>query len=95
MCLMITCAPLDLRLLYILPKMKDERFKLDVKIRQCVLLNYVLDEFGYKCYDLMTKKLVRSQDVLFVEDKKIKDIHNIDRSITRSSNGLVDLNLVP
>ena len=30
---------------------KDERSKLDAKIRQCVFIGYGQDEFGYKFFD--------------------------------------------
>jgi hypothetical protein len=47
---------------------KDERSKLDVKTRQCIFLGYGLDEFGYRLYDPVEKKLVRRRDVVFIED---------------------------
>ena len=45
---------------------KDERSKLDPKT-ECVL-EYDLDDFGYRLYDPTTKKIVRSRDVIFFED---------------------------
>jgi hypothetical protein len=33
-----------------------------------------LNEFGYKLFDPIAKKFVRSSDVLFVEDQTIEDI---------------------
>lgn len=53
---------------------QDERSKLDAKTRQCILLGYDLDEFGYKLFDPIEKKVVRSRDVVFVEDQTIEDI---------------------
>jgi len=48
--------------------------KLDAKTRQCIFLGYGLDEFGYKLFDPIAKKVVRSCDVVFVEDQTIEDI---------------------
>ncbi|GJT89191.1 putative RNA-directed DNA polymerase [Tanacetum coccineum] len=42
---------------------KDKRSKLDVKGKPCVFLGYGQDEFGYRLYDPVQKKLVRSRDV--------------------------------
>ena len=53
---------------------QDERLKLDAKTRQCIFLGYGLDEFGYKLFDTIAKKVVRSRDVVFVEDQTIEDI---------------------
>jgi hypothetical protein len=47
---------------------KDERSKLYVKTQQCIVLAYGLDEFGYSLYGPVEKKLVRSRDVVFMED---------------------------
>ena len=48
---------------------KDERSKLDVKTRQCVFIGYDQDQLGYRFYDLVQKKLVRSCDVVFIKDE--------------------------
>ncbi|VFQ74335.1 unnamed protein product [Cuscuta campestris] len=53
---------------------KDERSKLDVKTRQCIFVGYGHDEFGYRLYDPVEKKLVKSRDVIFMEDQNIEDI---------------------
>ncbi|RDY10948.1 hypothetical protein CR513_04456, partial [Mucuna pruriens] len=63
---------------------KDERSKLDMKTRQCNFIGYDHDEYGYRMYDPVEKKLVKSRDVQFMEDQTIKDIvqngeqHNYD-----------------
>jgi len=49
---------------------QDERLKLDAKTRQCIFLGYGLDEF----FDPIAKKVLRSHDVVFVEDQTIEDI---------------------
>lgn len=45
--------------------LKDERPKLEVKIKQCVLLGYDQDEFGYRLYDPVEQKLVKRRVVVF------------------------------
>ena len=47
---------------------KDERSKLDAKAKQSIFIGYGEDEFGYKFYDPVEKKLVRSRDVKFMKD---------------------------
>ena len=42
---------------------KDERSKLDPKAKECIFLGYGHEEFGYKLYDPVDKKVVRSRDV--------------------------------
>ncbi|RDX95980.1 hypothetical protein CR513_21418, partial [Mucuna pruriens] len=54
--------------------LKDERSKLDMKTRQCIFIGYGHDEYGYKMYDPVEKKLVRSRDAQFMEDETIEDI---------------------
>ncbi|RDY03186.1 hypothetical protein CR513_13260, partial [Mucuna pruriens] len=53
---------------------KDKRSKLDMKTRQCIFIGYVHDEYGYRLYDPVKKKLVRSRDVQFMEDQTIENI---------------------
>ena len=53
---------------------KDERSKLDAKTRQYVFIGYSHDDFGYKLYDPVENKIVRSRDVVFVEDQTIENI---------------------
>ena len=52
---------------------KDERTKLENKSKQCICLSYGDDKFGYKLYDPIAKKTLRSRDVKFIEDQNIKD----------------------
>ena len=73
---------------------QDERSKLDAKTRQCILLGYGLDEFGYKLFDPIAKKVVRSRDVVFVEDQTIEDIVKAKVQIPQQQD-MVDLDLVP
>ncbi|KAJ0034715.1 hypothetical protein Pint_25418 [Pistacia integerrima] len=74
---------------------KDERSKFDMKIRQCIFIGYGLDEFGYKLYDPVEKKLVRSRNVVFMEDQTIQDVEKTDNVVPQYSDGLIDLDPVP
>ncbi|GKF55180.1 retrovirus-related pol polyprotein from transposon TNT 1-94 [Tanacetum coccineum] len=58
---------------------KDERSKLDVKNKPCVFLGYGQDELGYRLYDPVQKKLVRSRDVESMEFS-IKRLHRRHRN---------------
>ena len=42
----------------------DERSKLDSKSRQCIFLGYGRDEFGYRLWDPIDKKFIRSRNVV-------------------------------
>lgn len=44
-----------------------------------MFIGYGQDEFGYRFYDPVHKKLIRSRDVVFIEDQTIKDINKADK----------------
>ena len=52
---------------------KDQRLKLDNKSKPCIFMGYSEDEFGYRLWDLVDKKVVSFWDVFFLEDKTIED----------------------
>ena len=52
---------------------KDQRVKLDSKSKPCIFVGYSKDEFGYRLWNLLDKKLVRSRDIMFMEEKTIED----------------------
>ena len=52
---------------------KDQRSKLDNKSRPCIFLGYVEDDFRYRLWDLIDKKVIRSQEIVFMEDQTIVD----------------------
>ena len=52
---------------------KDKRAKLDLKSQTCIFLGYGDDQFGYRVLDLIDKKVFRSRDFIFMEDKTIAD----------------------
>ncbi|KAH0751916.1 hypothetical protein KY285_005064 [Solanum tuberosum] len=56
-----------------------ERSKLDAKTRQCILIGYGLDKFGYMLYDPIEKKLLRSRDILFMESETIENISKVEK----------------
>ncbi|GJY47001.1 retrovirus-related pol polyprotein from transposon TNT 1-94 [Tanacetum coccineum] len=77
-------------------KWLNERSKLDVKGKPCVFLRYGQDEFGYRLYDPVQEKLVRSRDVVFEEDQTLKDVENAEReTIPQHNDDLIDLDPVP
>ena len=39
----------------------------------CIFFGYSEDEFGYRLWNLLDKKVVRSHDIVFMEDKTIVD----------------------
>ena len=51
---------------------KDEQGKLDSKARKCILLGYGQDTKGYRLYDPLQRKVLRSRDVRFDEREKIE-----------------------
>ncbi|WMV15201.1 hypothetical protein MTR67_008586 [Solanum verrucosum] len=74
---------------------KDERSKLDVKTRQCIFVGYDQDEFGYRFFDPVEKKLVKSCDVVFFEDQTIEDLDKAEKVDSQNSKSLVDVDPVP
>ena len=73
---------------------KDERSKLDAKTRQCIFIGYGQDEFGYKFFDHVEKKTVRSRDVKFMEDQTIEDIDIIRKTTSEIDNRLSNVDPV-
>jgi hypothetical protein len=63
---------------------KDERAKLDAKTKECIYLGSPKDEFGYRLWDPINKKVVRSRDVVFFEDQTIEDIQRSEKPRSRA-----------
>ena len=59
---------------------KDERSKLDLKSKECIFLGYGHEEFRYKLWDPVTRKLIKSRDVVFLKDQIIGDVKKSDES---------------
>ena len=74
---------------------KDERSKLDAKTIQCIFLGYGQDQFGYRFYDSIKKRLVGSCDAIFIEHETIKDIDKMEKYVSDFNNDSSDLKLIP
>ena len=73
---------------------KDERAKLDGKGKQCIFLGYAHEEFGYRLWDPINKRIVRSRDVVFLEDQTIEDFDKPEKS-EKSQSEETPVNLEP
>ena len=49
-------------------------------------MGYGHEDFGYRLWDLVNKKIIRIRDVIFLEDQTIKDFEKTEKSapVTRS-----------
>ena len=59
--------------------LRDERSKLDGKSKQCIFMGYGHEDFGYRLWDPVSKKIIRSRDVIFLEDQTIEDLEKTDK----------------
>ena len=59
---------------------RDERSKFAKTTQQCIFLGYLEDEFGYRFWNPISKKVIRSRDVVFNEDQTIEDIDKSSNS---------------
>ncbi|KAF2318253.1 hypothetical protein GH714_003650 [Hevea brasiliensis] len=81
------------RPLYMLQRIK--RSKLYSKKWQSIFLGYAQDEFRYRLYDLIEKKLVKSRDVVFFEDQTIEDIEKVESLTPQNNEKLSVLDPIP
>ena len=51
---------------------KENRTKLDDKSMKCIFMGYVDEEFGYRLWDPIKHKIIRSRDVIFNESEMFK-----------------------
>ena len=58
---------------------KDERLKLDVKAKPCIFLGYGHEEFRYMLWDPLSMKIVKSRDVVFLENKLVNDGDKVEK----------------
>lgn len=55
----------------------------------CIFAGYGLDEFGYRLYDPIEKKLMSCRDIIFMENKTIENIDKAEKVESSSFNGIV------
>ena len=51
---------------------KENKTKLDDKSMKCIFLGYADEEFGYRLWDPVKHKIIRSRDVIFNESEMFK-----------------------
>ena len=56
------------------------RSKLDVKPKPCIFLGYGHKEFGYRLWDPLSRKIVRSRDIVFLEDQLVDDGDKVEKA---------------
>ena len=59
---------------------KDERSKFNDKAKECIFLGYAHEEFGYRLWDLVARKLTKSRDVVFLQDQTVGNAEKSDES---------------
>ena len=59
---------------------KENRLKLDVKTLSCIFLGYGNGEFGFRLWDPIKRKIVRSRDVAFYEEQFYGDVDKTEKS---------------
>ena len=68
---------------------KEQRSKLDDKAFPCILVGYGNEEFGYRLWDPVKKKIFRSRYVIFYEDQTISDCEKTEK-VKAISDGVID-----
>ncbi|PKI50177.1 hypothetical protein CRG98_029421 [Punica granatum] len=58
---------------------RDERSKLNAKTKQCIILGYAHEEFGYRFGDPNSRRIIKSRDVVFFEDQTIEDLQKLEK----------------
>jgi hypothetical protein len=76
-----------------IPNMK--RNKLDVKSRRCVFVGYGADDLGYRIWDPIEKKTIRSRDVIFHENVMYMKNHGNKQNENRHVKEHVDASVAP
>ena len=66
---------------------KEQRTNLDDKSVPCIFIGYGDEEFGYKLWDLVKKKVIRSRDVIFRESE-VRNADDLSEK-AKKKNGIV------
>ena len=57
-------------------------------------MGYGQNEFGYRLYDPVNKKLIRSRDIVFMEDQIITNIDKMEKVEFGNNDKLIDLEMI-
>ena len=52
---------------------KENRTNLEAKSKNCTFIGYNVNDFGYRLWDYVNNKIIRSRDVIFNEKVMYKD----------------------
>ena len=74
--------------------LKEQRSKLDDKTISHVFIGYGDKEFGFRLWDPIKKKLVKSRDVVFQEDQNLRDFDKANKSKC-TNDDFIKLVLIP
>ena len=69
---------------------KDDRTKLEAKSEKCTFIGYGGDEFGFKCWSIKDKKIIRSRDVIFNEKVMYKQQLQENREESKKEYAVVE-----
>lgn len=58
-------------------------------------MGYRVDDFGYRLWGPIERKIVRSRDVVFFDDQTIEDIQNSTKPRTSNQESPIIINPVP
>ena len=59
---------------------KDKRSKLDVKAKPCIFLGYGHEEFEYRLWNPISRKIAKNKDTVFPEYQLIDDGDKVEKS---------------
>ena len=74
--------------------LKEQRSKLDDETISLVFIGYGDKEFGFRLWDPIKKKLVKSRDVVFQEDQTLRDFDKANKSKC-TNDDFIKLVLIP
>jgi hypothetical protein len=72
----------------------ENRLKLDVKTLPCIFLGYGNEEFGFRLWDPIKRKIVRNRDVVFYDEQFYGDVDKLEKSKAVIED-TIDLSLKP